>query len=96
MAPWFLMPTQPVSLRSLVVFKGSSGGGPLMTMISTSITSSSLTTNPLFAVCTCGGRGAVCRDQPRGGRGPGRASFEQGGGGGEGVLDPKLGVPKMA
>ena len=25
-----------------------------------------------------------------------RASFEQGGGGGEGVLDPKLGVPKMA
>ena len=26
----------------------------------------------------------------------GRASFEQGGGGGEGVLDPKLGVPKMA
>ena len=24
------------------------------------------------------------------------ASFEQGGGGGEGVLDPKLGVPKMA
>ena len=28
--------------------------------------------------------------------GGGRASFEQGGGGGEGVLDPKLGVPKMA
>ena len=28
--------------------------------------------------------------------GHGRASFEQGGGGGEGVLDPKLGVPKMA
>ena len=27
---------------------------------------------------------------------PIRASFEQGGGGGEGVLDPKLGVPKMA
>ena len=26
----------------------------------------------------------------------GRASCEQGGGGGEGVLDPKLGVPKMA
>ena len=25
-----------------------------------------------------------------------RASFEQGGGGGEGVLDPKRGVPKMA
>ena len=25
-----------------------------------------------------------------------RASFEEGGGGGEGVLDPKLGVPKMA
>ena len=25
-----------------------------------------------------------------------RASFEQGEGGGEGVLDPKLGVPKMA
>ena len=29
-----------------------------------------------------------------GGGGGGRASFEQGGG--EGVLDPKLGVPKMA
>ena len=29
-------------------------------------------------------------------RPPPRASFEQGGGGGEGVLDPKLGVPKMA
>ena len=29
-------------------------------------------------------------------RGHSRASFEQGGGGGEGVLDPKLGVPKMA
>ena len=31
-----------------------------------------------------------------GARGWCRASFEQGGGGGEGVLDPKLGVPKMA
>ena len=30
------------------------------------------------------------------GGGGGRASFEQAGGGGEGVLDPKLGVPKMA
>ena len=32
----------------------------------------------------------------QGGLGHPRASFEQGGGGGEGVLDPKLGVPKMA
>ena len=31
-----------------------------------------------------------------GGVGPTRASFEQGGGGREGVLDPELGVPKMA
>ena len=31
-----------------------------------------------------------------GGGGGGRASFEHGEGGGEGVLDPKLGVPKMA